>query len=360
MGTRRVEFWTVRLALPGATVRWATRAEDEGWDGIGIGDSQNLAADPFAELALAAAATSRIRLATAVTNPVTRHPAVAAAAIVTVQVESGGRAVLGVGRGDSALAHLGLAPMPVGPFVHYLERLQAYLRGEDVPFDLETDRRGALQSSDALHMAGGPSASRLQWLRPEWPKVAVDVYASGPKVITAGATLADRITFAVGADPARLRWAIGLAREARRASGLDPLAQPMGVFLPVVVHPDRDRARSLVSGGAASFARFSVMHGTVSGPVSDAQRRALEDVHAAYDMNSHFSAGSSQSAAVTDELIDGFAVAGPAPYCAERLSELAELGVDRIAIIAGVAGADAEEMRESRRRLVTEVMPAVR
>jgi 5,10-methylenetetrahydromethanopterin reductase len=360
MATRGVEFWTVRLALPGATVRWAVRAEEEGWDGVGIGDSQNLAADPFAELALVAAATSRLRLATAVTNPVTRHPAVTAAAIVTVQAESGGRAGLGVGRGDSALAHLGMSPLPVGAFTHYLERLQGYLRGDEVAFDLATDGRGPVQSSDALHMAGGPSGSRLQWLRPDLAKVPVDEFATGPRVIAAAATLADRITFAVGADPARLRWAMDLARGARRAAGLEPDGQPMGVFLPVVVHPDRARARALISGGAASFARFSVMHGTVSGPVSDAQRRALEDVYAAYDMNSHFSAGSPQSAAVNDALIDGFAIAGPAPYCVERMSELAELGLDRIAVIAGVAGADPDEMRDSRRRLVAEVLPALR
>jgi hypothetical protein len=41
----------------------------------------------------------------------------------------------------------------------------------------------------------------------------------------------------------------------------------------VVAHPDVDVAR-LAGGGVATFARFSVMHGTVSGPAdpTDATR----------------------------------------------------------------------------------------
>jgi len=53
-----------------------------------------------------------------------------AAAAATVQEVSGGRFVLGVGRGDSGQAHLGLAPMPVPLFERYVDRLQRYLRLE--------------------------------------------------------------------------------------------------------------------------------------------------------------------------------------------------------------------------------------
>jgi len=54
-----------------------------------------------------AAATERLKLCTGVSNPLTRHNAVAAACAATLQAISGGRAVLGIGRGDSALAYLG-------------------------------------------------------------------------------------------------------------------------------------------------------------------------------------------------------------------------------------------------------------
>ena len=54
------------------------------------------------------------------------------------------------------------------------------------------------------------------------PKVVVDVFGTGPRVIRIGALLADRVTFAVGANPARIAWALEIARTARREAGLDP------------------------------------------------------------------------------------------------------------------------------------------
>src|ERR1700745_1351335 len=53
-------------------------------------DSQNPAPEVWQQLALAAAATSRIRLGPGVTNPVTRDPAVTACAAATLQLASGG------------------------------------------------------------------------------------------------------------------------------------------------------------------------------------------------------------------------------------------------------------------------------
>ena len=110
------EVWATGISLPGVAVRMAQRAEADGFDGWFVVDSQNLAGDCYVALAQAAAATERILLGTGVTNPYTRHPAVTASAIASVHAASGGRAVLGIGRGDSALAHLGLAPAPVVVF----------------------------------------------------------------------------------------------------------------------------------------------------------------------------------------------------------------------------------------------------
>ena len=49
-------------------------------------------------------------------NPVTRHPTVMASMMATIAQLYDGRAVLGVGRGDSAVRTLGLPPMPVAQF----------------------------------------------------------------------------------------------------------------------------------------------------------------------------------------------------------------------------------------------------
>ncbi len=125
MAAEKIEFWTTGAGVPRAGWRRAVEAERQGYDGIVFVDSQNLSGDPYVAMGIAATQTETLCLGTGVTNPFTRHPAVTASAISSIQAESGGRAVLGIGRGDSALAHLGYAPAKVPFFEDYLSRLRA-------------------------------------------------------------------------------------------------------------------------------------------------------------------------------------------------------------------------------------------
>ena len=143
----------------------------------------------------------------------------------------------------------------------------------------------------------------------------------------------------------------GAVRDAR--DGLD-----FGAFVNLVCHPDVAVARRLVSGGLSTFARFAVMHGRVSGPVSEAQREVLTRVHGAYDMKSHTRVGAPQAEALTPEFIDRYAVVGPPDHCIARLNELAALGISRITIIGPTAGADREAARVAEQTLGKEVLPA--
>src|SRR5206468_680713 len=183
----RPEVWTTGIAWPGTVERAAARAEGAGFDGLAVVDSQNLAGDPWVGLARAARETERLGLGTAVTNPVTRHPAVTAAAAVTLQVASAGRFVLGIGRGDSALAHLGRAPASVATFDRYLAVLQAYLRGDKVEFDDLGFHESVAPSVDTLGLANAPTSSSLHFVPPDLPKVPVEVAATGPRVLATAA-----------------------------------------------------------------------------------------------------------------------------------------------------------------------------
>jgi 5,10-methylenetetrahydromethanopterin reductase len=348
-----LEVWATGAGVPGLAARDAAAAEQAGYDGLALVDSQNLAGDCYVGLALAARATTRLKLATGVTNPVTRHPAASAAAIAAVHAESGGRAVLGIGRGDSALAHLGYAPAAPAVFEDALTRIQAYLRGEQVPFAADANLA-------TLGLADAPKASRLAWLPRNLPKVPVDVAATGPRMIGIAARLAERVSFAVGADPARVRWAIETAREARRKAGLDPAGLSLGAWLNVVVHDDAEAARKLGEGGLALFARFSAMHGTPVGPVSEGDRALLRRVHDAYDMNRHARTGSRQAALLDDDFAARFAVYGPPARVIARLRELLALGLERLMIVGASVGADREAARASEARFVREVLPALR
>ena len=70
---RAPEFWLFSRPRLEEVERDAARAEALGFDGLTLIDSQNLVPDTYVALALAARATTRLRLGTGVTNPVTRQ-----------------------------------------------------------------------------------------------------------------------------------------------------------------------------------------------------------------------------------------------------------------------------------------------
>ncbi|HET9517907.1 MAG TPA: LLM class flavin-dependent oxidoreductase [Actinoplanes sp.] len=336
----------------------AARAEAAGFDGLCYSDSQNIRRECWVALTVAATVTSRLKLGTFVTNPVTRHPAVTASAAATLQEVSGGRVTLGVGRGDSSLAYLGYGPVPLARFARYLDRLQTYLRGEAVAFD--PDDAPGLPGLDSLGYQTVPTASTIRWLPTTQPKVPVDVAGSGAKVIALAACLADGVTVAVGADLPRLSAMLDITRSAREAAGLSPAAFSTAVLLNVVVHPDRDEARRLIAGAVASMGRWSVMQsrGTVSVP--DARTRAeFLTARTAYDMTRHMESGTSHAAALTPALIDRVGIAGPPDYCIERIRAVQRLGFDRLVIPGQLMGGEPSQELASK-LLLDEVLPNIR
>ncbi len=354
-----LQIWTTTVASPRGSARTARELEAAGWDGMLVVDSQNLSGDPYVALAMAASATTRLGLGTGVTNCVTRHASVTAASIASVQRIAGGRAVLGIGRGDSALAHLGRAPARLPAFARYLRQLRAYLAGEAVAFaDIDIPAEIAPPMSE-LELADAPPASRIDWIA-DGPKVPIEVAASGPRVIALAALHADRVMFALGADAERIAWGIGVAREARKAAGLDPDSIAFGAYVNCACHSDIGVARNLVRGGLTTFARFSVMHGTASGPLSGTDRGVLQDLRNAYDMRAHTRGDSPQAGTLTEAFIDRFAIAGPPEVCIERLRTLAALGLDKVALAGGTRGASEVDAATSKRLLETEVLPAMR
>lgn len=338
-----LQLWTQTVASTRRAAEFAKRAEGDGWAGISVVDSQNLSGDVYVTLALAASATERLGVATGVTNPITRHPAVTASAIASIQNLSRGRATLAIGRGDSALAHLGRAPTSVARFESYLTAVQRYLRGEEIPFDeLDFQERAAPPVAD-LELHDTPDVSRLHGLSKRDTKVPVEAAATGPRVIAAAARRADRVLFAVGADPKRLTWAIDEARRARSEAGLDPDQLAFGAYVNLVCHSKLEVARSLVSGGLATFARFSVMHGHSAGPIDAEQRKVLGGIHSAYDMKHHTRTDSQHAAVLTPEFIDQFSIVGDPDHCRDRLEEIVALGIDKLILVGPTAGADRDE-----------------
>ncbi len=352
-----MQLWTTGVASPRASAATAKQLEDAGWAGFQVVDSQNLSGDPYIALAMAATATTRLGLATDVTNTVTRHAAVTACSIASVQRISNGRAYLGIGRGDSALAHLGRAPARLGPFARYLRQVRLYLRGESVPFDEIDIPETIAPPMSELELADAPPASQIGWLKQAGPVVPIEVAASGPRVIAIAAVHADRVMFALGADEDRLRWGIGVARAARETAGLDPNGIAFGAYINAACHDDIAVARTLVRGGLTTFARFNVMHGTTAGPVSDGDRAVLKDLRDSYDMRAHTRGDSRQAGVLTEEFIDRFAVAGPPSLVTGRLRQLAALGLDKIVMTGAMRGVSEAHAADAKRTMETRVLP---
>ena len=110
-----MDVWTQFAASPRGIVKVAEDAEAKGWDGLSVVDSQNLSGDPFVALAMAGAVTERIGLATAVSNPITRLPAAAAAGIASVDVVSRGRAIAVMPTASAAIDINSISAGPMEP-----------------------------------------------------------------------------------------------------------------------------------------------------------------------------------------------------------------------------------------------------
>jgi 5,10-methylenetetrahydromethanopterin reductase len=340
-GAHGIELWMGTSNTGGQAATIARDAEADGFDGVTFGDTQCQNPDGFVGLSIAAAVTSRLQLGIGVTNPVTRHPSVLACAIATVQHQSGGRAVLGIGRGDSAVTKIGLPAATVPELEHYLVRLQGYLAGDLVEED-------------------APLA-QLTWIHElRVAKVPVDVAATGPGVMSAGARLAERVTFNVGADPQRVRRAIEAVREARRSAGLAPDDVSLGAYVNVAPHHDREVARSLIKPVTAVYARFSGMPGHPVDELDPDDASVIKAVAAHYDISHHGRGGASHLAYLDDDFVDRFGIAGTPEYCIERLVTLAGLGLDRLLFVGPTRDAAPEDVEEALRLRREVVLPGVR
>src|SRR6202163_4628264 len=96
-------------------------AESAGFGYGWIFDSHVIWMEPFPLLTLMAANTKEMRLGTCVTNPAVRDVTVSSSLFATLNVLSGGRMQLGIGRGDSSRRVLGKKPTT-------LENLEEFVR----------------------------------------------------------------------------------------------------------------------------------------------------------------------------------------------------------------------------------------
>jgi alkanesulfonate monooxygenase SsuD/methylene tetrahydromethanopterin reductase-like flavin-dependent oxidoreductase (luciferase family) len=128
----------------------ALLAEQMGFTNAWFVDTQMLASDVYACMALAAEHTEKIRLGTAVAIAGTRIAPVIAHSIATVNQLAPGRVILGLGTGHTAWRAMGLQPVRLETFRHTIEVCRGLLRGEEVDYR-ERGRQSRIRFFDLEH-----------------------------------------------------------------------------------------------------------------------------------------------------------------------------------------------------------------
>jgi probable F420-dependent oxidoreductase len=251
-----------------------------------------------------AAATKRIRIGPCVTNPGTRDPTVTASGLATLNGISGGRMVMGIGRGDSARRVLGQKPVTVEHMEADCRLIRDLAAGREVSYD-------------------GVKV-RIKWAQHELP---IWVAGYGPKALRAAGRVADGVIIQL-ADPAIIRWCLKHVREGAEEAGRPFEQIEVQAAAPAFITDDMNAAREQVRWFPA----------LVSNHVVDLLKRydvqdlppALTDYIKArdhYDYAEHAKRGATHADFVPDEIVDRFCVIGTVEQSRRRIEELIEAGV---------------------------------
>lgn len=321
------------MSAPGAGVRFgllllpermvdvgplAARAEELGFDLLGIGDSQSLFRDAYVSLTVAALHTSRIRLGPTVTNPLTRHWAVTANAIASIDELSGGRAILGIGSGDSAVYTLGLPPARLADMEEALRMLPALTAGDAVQRD---GRRLAVRGARR--------------------RVPLYISAEGPRTLRLGGRLADGVIVGTGLTPDAVRLSLDAIEAGAREAGRDPASIDVWWLVKTCIGDSRAAAVDEIKMALAASANHAFRFTLEGKAVPPALHGPIRELQRAYDSHQHEVLGPTDNARLTDRLgltdylADRFAIAGTPAECADQVRRAAAAGARQL-LLTGI------------------------
>ena len=212
-------------ARPTDAAEWLAlcrRAEDLGLDAIYAAHHLGSTASPFVALAAAAAVTSRVRLGTYVVNAGIAEPLALASDVATLDVVSGGRAVLGVGAGHTPAEWTMLGRVQPSP----RERVDRMIAVADATRRLLA---GELVTADGL------ADARLDAPRPVQDPIPLLIGGNGTRVLRhaarhadivgvsgLGRTLPDGHSHEVAWRPYQIEERVELVRKTAAAAGRAP------------------------------------------------------------------------------------------------------------------------------------------
>jgi 5,10-methylenetetrahydromethanopterin reductase len=121
-------------------------AEGKGFSHAWLYDTQMICADVFQCLALCTAKTKKIKLGTNVTNPLSRIALVSANKFAILNLLAPGRAIMGIGTGNTARRKLGMPAAKLSELREHVETWRGLLTGQTVPLRREITARAPTYS----------------------------------------------------------------------------------------------------------------------------------------------------------------------------------------------------------------------
>jgi alkanesulfonate monooxygenase SsuD/methylene tetrahydromethanopterin reductase-like flavin-dependent oxidoreductase (luciferase family) len=193
----------------------------------------------------------------------------------------------------------------------------------------------------------------MPWATDGVPPVWVAGY--GPKALTCAGRIGDGVILQF-ADPHLIKWCLGFVREGAEEAGRDFSKLRVMSAAPVWVSDDLATARDHVRWFPALVSNHVV--DLVSRYKPEELPPELTDFirdRKGYNYLHHAEVGSSNAEFVTDDIVDRFAIVGPAEEQVRRLRELTEAGVTQFNIY--LMSGDEEETVEAYGR---DVIPRLR
>ncbi len=287
----------------GEIVALAREAEAMGYACLWAND-ERMERDVYSVLSVVASQTRRLRLGPGVTNPYSRHPALTAVALATLDEISDGRAVLGIGAGGTNHATLGIRrESPAVAVWEAIETIRAMVAGLEITLEGRVVRvyRGRLDFT------------------PPRPAIPVYVGARGPQLLRLAGEVADGVIVGGVATVEGWRYALGevgegTARAKRRPGDVQYVAW---LYTSVADDPGRaiDAIRPMVATSLAT-----------SRPVLDRIGIEMPAAYAKVMEAQGWSLGAEAVRGAAREVPDAtalrFGLAGTPEQCAARLSAL--------------------------------------
>lgn len=305
---------TLKLDMsPARAVGLTRQAEEAGFSYGWVFDSHVLWLEPYPILTLMAANTQRMRLGTCVTNPAVRDPTVTASTLATLNLISGGRMDLGIGRGDSSRRVLGKKPTTLAQMEQAILLIRDLAMGKPVVYE-----------GGEVHMPWAANGAT--------PNLPVWVAGYGPKALALAGRVADGVILQF-ADPHLIKWCLGFVRTGAEEAGRDPDRIQVMAAAPVWVSDNLAKARDQVRWFPALVSNHVVDLINRYDP-SELPEELIAYVRnrEGYDYRHHAEVGSSNARFVSDEVTDRFCIVGSVEEHKQRLRELIDVGVTQFNI----------------------------